>query len=289
MPRPGGPPYGERTLQLLPACEGRDVWELQIKLIGWGSGSDNDGIGAPYMPVKVTGKFDKTTRDAVKRFQQALALPITGIVDAATFREIDREAARYAVMPHVMRCPCILPDPVPIRCRCTDHHKRGICTGWGNAQFAGKFLLDGEKLPDDTSLAGEKLDVYDMQEYPGVDKALLWAVRALMRRANVNRIFVTAGYRCWQDNYRHTDARRWRHRRATFHFGKSLEFYHHGTCVEYGQNPTLGPCAILPDHSHARARVLRLPTALARGGPCQRGGSQSRCAPSIQSLRCPRQ
>jgi hypothetical protein len=65
-----------------------------------------------------------------------------------------------------------------------------------------------------------------------------------MRRANVNRIKVVAGYRCWQDNYRHTDHRRWRHRRATFHFGKSLEFYHDGTCVQIGANRTDPVCNI---------------------------------------------
>jgi len=239
MKRPSSPPYGERVLQLDPPCQGRDVWDLQIKLIAWGSGSNNDGIGAPFMPVLVTGKFDRATHDAVKRFQRTAGLPLTGIVDAHTFRAIDREGGQYAVMVHTMRCPCIEPEPMPIRCRCADHHKKGPCDGFGNGLFAGKFLLDGVKLADGTSLSGEKLDVYDMQEYPGVDKALLWAVRGLMRRANVDRIKVVAGYRCWQDNYRYTDWRRWRHRKATFHFGKSIEFYHDNTttgCTEWGQN-----------------------------------------------------
>jgi hypothetical protein len=239
MKRPSAPPYGERVLRHDPPSEGRDVWELQIKLIAWGSGSNNDGIGAPLMPVLVTGKFDRATHDAVKRFQHMAALPMTGIVDAHTFRAIDREPGQYAVMVHPLRCPCIKPDPIPIQCRCTDHHKKGICSGFGNGLFAGKFLLDGVKLPDGASLSSEKLDVYDMQEYPGIDKALLWAVRGLMRRANVDRIKVVAGYRCWQDNYRHTDWRRWRHRKATFHFGKSVEFYHDdavGGCTEWGQN-----------------------------------------------------
>lgn len=244
MKRPNGPPYGERPLQLLPVSQGRDVWDLQIKLLAWGSGSNNDGIGAPYMPVRVTGTFDVATRDAVKRFQKKLGnLPVNGMVDAATFLAIDREAGVYAAMPHTMRCPCIRKDPLPIICRCTDHHKSGICTGFGHGLFAGKFLLDAAKLPDGTSLAKEKLDVYDMQEYPGIDKALLWAVRGLMRRAAVDRIYVAAGYRCWQDNYRHTDERRWRHRRATFHFGKSIEFFHDLTCADTPLVPAAGVCA----------------------------------------------
>lgn len=245
MKRPTSPRYGKRTLQTDPQSKGLDVWELQIKLIAWGSGSNNDTIGAPYMPVIVNGTYDATTRDAVKRFQRALNLPVTGIVDAATFLAIDGEAAIYAVMPHTMQCPCILPDPIPIMCRCDKHHKKGICSGFGNGMYSGKFLLDKEKLPDGTSLSSEKLDVYDMQEYPGMDKALLWAIRGLMRRANVDRIFVSSGYRCWQDNYRHTDDRRWRHRRSTFFFGKSLEFYHDLTCANTPANPpaVAAPCA----------------------------------------------
>lgn len=246
MKRPSSPAYGNRTLQIDPPCKGRDVWELQIKLIAWGSGSRTDNIGAPYMPVVVNGTFDAATRAAVKRFQQALNLPITGIVDPSTFRAIDGEAALYAVMAHTMQCPCILPDPLPIMCRCEDHYKKGTCSGFGHGQFSGKYLLDKAKLPDGTSLSGEKLDVYDMREYPGMDKALLWAVRGLMRRANVDRIFVSAGYRCWQDNYRHPDERRWRHRRATFFFGKSLEFYHDLTCANWPANPILPPAVPAP-------------------------------------------
>src|SRR5690349_9631457 len=79
MARPATPDYGERVLRLDPPMTGRDVWELQIKLLAWGSGSDPDGIGSPNMPVRVTGKFDRATRDAVKRLQNALTLPVTGV------------------------------------------------------------------------------------------------------------------------------------------------------------------------------------------------------------------
>lgn len=118
-----------------------------------------------------------------------------------------------------------------------------MCTGFGSGRFSGAFLLDGITLPDGTSLAAEHLDVYDKREYDGVDKALIWAVRGLMHRANVARIKVAVGYRCWQDNYQTTDARKWRHRKSTFHLGKMVEFYHDGTCTEWGQNPGVaGPC-----------------------------------------------
>ncbi len=254
MPRPAAPPYGERVLRLLDApMTGLDVWHLQIKLIAWGSGPDPDGIGSPNMPVRITGKFDRATRDAVKRFQHAvtndathlpaLNLPATGVVDGATFAAIDREAALWPVIVWQMRCKCADGKNVPpIRCRCNDHPSPGVCTGFGSGRFNGSFLLDAVTLPDGTSLASEQRDVYDMREYPGMDKAVIWAVRGLMRRANVQRIKIAAGYHCWQDNYQTMDGRRWRHRRSTFHLGKTVEFYHDGTCAEWGQNPAAGPC-----------------------------------------------
>src|ERR1039457_331447 len=218
--------YGVRTLQIDPECKGRDVWELQIKLLGWGSGTDNEGIGNCFEPMKVTGTYDRRTRDAVMRFQKALKLPVDGVVDSATFCAIDREAALYPVFVHQMKCPCAKGEnDGPILCRCEKHDEKGKCTGFGKGRFAGKFLLDAKKLADNTDISGEKLDLYDMKEYPGVDKAVLWAVRGLMRRAGVTRIAVQAGYRCWEDNYHHTDEQRWRHRQLTFHLGKGIEFY----------------------------------------------------------------
>ena len=250
MKRPADPPYGERVLRLDPPMTGLDVWELQIKLLAWGSGSDPDGIGSPNMPVRVTGKFDRATRDAVKRLQNALTLPVTGVVNDATFTAIDKEAALWPVVVWGMRCKCADgKNTPPVRCRCNDHPNAGVCTGFGNGRFNGSFLLDNVTLPDRTSLAAEQWDIYDMREYPGVDKALIWALRGLMRRANVQRLGIAAGYRCWQDNYQSTDGRRWRHRRSTFHLGKTADIYHDGTCAEYGQNPfaagTCGTCAAI--------------------------------------------
>jgi len=242
--RPAGPPYGERTLRLHPAHTGRDVWELQIKLIAWGSGSNPDGVGAPLHPVRVNGTFDVATRDAVKRFQQAVALPLTGIADAATFRAIDREAALFPVLLEPMRCGCARgQNSGPIACRCNDHPNAGtVCTGFGRALFADQFLLAGKKLPDGTKLDGEKLDVYDMQEYPGIDKALPWAVRGLMRRANIDRIKVLTGYRCWEANYHLPSGSRWAHNRNTFHLGKAVTFYHDGSCPTLAGDDTVPPC-----------------------------------------------
>src|SRR5579872_1275215 len=99
------PTYGERILRM-GAPKGLDIWNLQVKLIGWGSGSDNDGIGNTMDPVHLTGEFDSTTRDAVMRFQKAHRLPVTGIVDARVFRAIDAEAALHPVLMFDLRCPC---------------------------------------------------------------------------------------------------------------------------------------------------------------------------------------
>src|SRR5437773_1826772 len=76
------------------------------------------------------------------------------------------------------RWPCVLDkNDGPIKCRCTKHFKANgtdplpkCTTGFGDKNFEGKFLLDGKKLADDTTdLATEKLDLYDMQEYEGMD------------------------------------------------------------------------------------------------------------------------
>ena len=247
MARPAdNPDYGKRPLQIDPECKGLDVWELQIKLLAWGSGTDNDGIGNILEPMKVTGTFDRRTRDAVMRFQKALGMPVSGVVDSRLFLAIDHEPALYPVPVHHLRCPCISgANDGPILCRCTQHPSAGKCTGFGKGNFNGTYLLDGKKLADSTDISGEKLDLYHMREYPGIDKAAIWAVRGLMRRAGVTRIAVHAGYRCWEDNYHHHDDLRWHHRRQTFHLGHAIEFYHDGDgtkCADIGADPNKAPC-----------------------------------------------
>jgi hypothetical protein len=231
MPRPGGTAYGSRVIEL-GVADGLDVWELQIKLIGWGSGSDNDGIGLFMDPVKVHGKYDTTTRDAVMRFQKAHGLGTTGVVEGDTFRALDDELTQHPVLLADLRCPCVAgKNDGPILCRCPDHPNAGKCAGFGNKRFAGKYLLDNTP-----AYAAEKLAVYDMEEHDGIDKTVIWAVRALMHRAKVGRVKVVSGYRCWHDNYHHHDEPRWRHRRETFHFGKAISLLHPGTCVEKGNS-----------------------------------------------------
>jgi putative peptidoglycan binding protein len=228
MPRPGGPAYGSRVLEL--GTDGLDTWELQIKLIGWGSGSDNDGIGAMMDPVVVNGSFTSTTGDAVKRFQKAHGLRITGVVDGPVFQAIDHELSDHVVSVASLRCPCASgQNNGVIPCRCPSHPGSGKCGGFGKKGFAGKYLYE-----DDPTLPAEPLPVYAKDEHDGVDKAAIWAARALMHRAGLDRIKITAGYRCWHDNYFATDESRWHHRRGVLHLGSSIEFIHPGKCVESG-------------------------------------------------------
>jgi murein DD-endopeptidase MepM/ murein hydrolase activator NlpD len=128
------------------------------------------------------------------------------------------------------------------------HPEEDKCAGFGKKRFAGQFLLDKKKLADNTDLANEKLDLYDMEEYDGMDKAVLWAVRAVLHRAGIQKpgafkpIQVLAGYRCWHDNYHHTDDARRRHRRSTFHLGKTIEFLVRDHCTELEWKDTADSC-----------------------------------------------
>ena len=238
MPRPGGPAYGSRVLKLDPAADQLDVWELQLKLLGWGSGSDPEGIGSVMDPMRVTGTFDATTRDAVMRFQRAHALPVTGVVDDAVFRAIDREAALHPVFLTDFKCPCAAhKNDGPIPCHCNDHPNSGVCAGFGNGRFQGDNLYAG------TALAQTPADLFDKTENPGVDKALVWALRGVMHRANVKALRVLVGYRCWHDNYHQTDATRYVHKRSIFHLGTSVVFAHDGVCTEIGEDPNAAVCA----------------------------------------------
>src|SRR5262249_20793506 len=159
-----------------------------------GSGADSDGIGVAMDPVKVTGDYDATTADAVRRFQKAHGLPVTGECDAATFRAIDREQADHPIFLDTLKCPCAAAKNAgDIRRRCAQHATpNAACGGFGGGNFAGSFTHT------------DNLDLYDKREYPGMDKAVIWAVRALMHRAAVADIEVVAGYKCWFDNFHTT-------------------------------------------------------------------------------------
>jgi hypothetical protein len=261
--------YGERILEM-GCADGEDLRDLHIKLIGWGSGADNGGVGRSMDPVRITKKFDATTRDAVMRFQLAHGLPANGVVDGPVFRAIDREAAVHPVMLYHLVCPCEkkahrAADNLhlrPIVCKCEHHdfapadaadpQKRPKvaceCTaGFGVAGHgAGLSILAGKKR-DGADISAENKELYCMEEYPGMDKALLWALRALMHRAGIRRIKILAGYSCWVDHYYRVNEVRWEHDRSTFHLGKAVDFYLE-TCAEADIGDfSKAPCAKCAD------------------------------------------
>jgi hypothetical protein len=99
------------------------------------------------------------------------------------------------------------------------------CAGFGTAgRGAALSILAGKKV-DNVDISGENPELYGMEECPGMDKALLWALRALMHRAGIRRIKVLAGYSCWVDHYYRVNEVRWEHDRSTFHLGKAVDFY----------------------------------------------------------------
>lgn len=49
-----------------------------------------------FEDVEITGKFDMATQDAVKIFQQASRLPVTGRVDLRTWNRLSRDFMNYS-------------------------------------------------------------------------------------------------------------------------------------------------------------------------------------------------
>jgi len=49
-----------------------------------------------FLPPPTTGKFDETTEEAVRAFQAASGLPVTGRVDLRTWNRMTREFENYA-------------------------------------------------------------------------------------------------------------------------------------------------------------------------------------------------
>ncbi|MCP4613929.1 MAG: peptidoglycan-binding protein [Planctomycetes bacterium] len=158
---------------------GSEVVEIQRILIGWGS---------KEKPVKLTGVYDDVTEAAAARFQQAHNLTPTGNVCSNTFKKIDLERLTHRFEMHEYRCTC------------------GKCRGFGSGRYENEYIKDKPET-----------EPYHKFEYPGVDLTLVWALRALMHRADVFRVKITSGYRCWYDNNRH-------HRRTTNHMGKAVDF-----------------------------------------------------------------
>ena len=157
-------------------CEGPDVQELQIRLAG-------------FRGTLPDGEFGPGTERQVLNFQRdymKLAQP-SGRADLKTLRAIDEFAARYPIDFEELRCPC------------------GKCGGFGAGKNKGKYK------------AGEpQVEQYNLYEYPGVHRMLLWAVRAVFFYMPEHKFTINSGYRCSVDNALHE-------RTSTNHHGKAID------------------------------------------------------------------
>jgi len=162
--------------ELKRGSKGADVAELQTRLAG-------------FRGTVPDGDFGPVTERQVRNFQRDYmdrAAP-TGIADRATLRAIDRFADDYPLDFKALRCPC------------------RQCGGFGQGRFKGRYH------------AGKpRLEAYHRYEYPGIHRALLWAVRAVFLYLPEYRFVVSSGYRCGIDNINHN-------RSSTNHHGKAID------------------------------------------------------------------
>ena len=88
-------PHTPRTIES--GATGNDVKDIQTKLKEQG-----------FLTAKPSGSFGAKTKSAVKKFQKANDLPVTGIVDQATLDTLSGTAARQG-----SGTPVITPNPIP--------------------------------------------------------------------------------------------------------------------------------------------------------------------------------
>jgi len=156
--------------------KGPDVAELQLRLAGF-RGTVPDGDYGPGTERQVMN----FRRDFMGEGRPS------GVVDRDTMRAIDRFARQFPINFLKLKCPC------------------GTCGGFGRGRFKGKFA---ERKP--------KLEAFNLYEYPGVHRMLLWAVRAVFFYLPEHQFTVTSGYRCETDNRNHG-------RSSTNHRGKAID------------------------------------------------------------------
>lgn len=156
--------------------KGDAVEELQIRLAGFSGGIPD-------------GDFGPGTVNQVKQFQKdfmKLNSP-GGEVDQATFAAIDRFAAQYPVPFDKLKCPC------------------GKCSGFGRGLFKGQYR-DGKP----------KIEAYNLYEYPGIHRVILWAYRAVLHYHPQYSFTINSGYRCSENNIQNG-------RQSTNHHGKAID------------------------------------------------------------------
>ena len=157
-------------------CEGPDVQELQIRLAG-------------FRGTVPDGDFGPGTERQVMNFQHdymKIARP-SGRADAATLRAIDEFAKRYPL------------DFAQLKCKC------GECGGFGSGKHKGKYAAGGSRE-----------EKHNLDEYPGMHRMLLWAVRAVLFYMPQHKFSINSAYRCSINNAMHR-------RTSTNHHGKAID------------------------------------------------------------------
>lgn len=135
--------------------------------------------------------FGPGTELQVHHFQaDFMKIEPTGVVDRATFQAMDRFAESYPIDFGVLECKC------------------GSCQGFGQGLYRGQY--QGGK---------PQVEAYYLYEYPGIHRAILFAVRSLWFYHPQWKFVITSGYRCSVDNLKHS-------RTSTNHKGKALDTDH---------------------------------------------------------------
>jgi GH24 family phage-related lysozyme (muramidase) len=189
-----GTPKTTATLSCPGACiklgeKGPLIEEINIRLTGFGGTVQT---GAPL------NEFTLKTERAIKQFQRDyMGAAETGKICGSLLIALDEFRKRFPI------------DFSSMKCRC------GHCNGFGNG------LIDSTKagLFSDKN----KTEPFDGIEYPGLHRALPWALRAAIYYAeHVDKdlgfkfLAISSGYRCWHDNAIHK-------RNTTNHMGNALD------------------------------------------------------------------
>lgn len=185
-----------------PGDKGSLIEEINVRLTGFG------GTVSESTPLNV---FTKRTESAIKQFQRDyMGVAETGKICGSLLIALDEFRSKIPISFASMKCRC------------------GQCHGFGNgfidSQAAGYFKSTDRTKP------------YAGIEYPGLHRALLWALRAAIYYAEsmdtelgFKFLTISSGYRCWHDNKIHK-------RSTTNHMGNALD-------IQFSRNNSTTRCS----------------------------------------------
>lgn len=168
---------------------GDDVVELQMRLAGF-RGTIPDGDFGPGTERQVRA----FQRDVMK-----IAAP-TGEADSETFDAIAGFGRKNPI------------DFEALGCRC------GVCDGFGQGKSKDQYRADKPKV-----------EAFHLYEFPGIHRMLLWALRAVFFYLPDDKIVITSGYRCHENNKQNG-------RKSTNHHGKAVDIDIVGGSVDKRQD-----------------------------------------------------